>query len=279
MRVKGCAVGLLVCGLVAFTGTAAHAVGTIAETGFNDALGINADGTPGSPYLAGGTVVGKGASEPLWGGTTWSWVPGKNNGTAIAQGRVIKEGDLALQMINPEPSGSSGAIHRTFPGLSGVNYFDTWLRVDSISPGAGLGFYLIEDATDHRASHCYVKNEGGEWNVRVRSGSGGNFDTGFNATPGQWHRLTERLDVTNQTYNVWFDGAMYGSTLDFIGSCNTIDTSRILLSGTLEQLVISEAYVDALQFTQKIPVNQAVPEPAGLALIGAALLGLRRRRR
>jgi hypothetical protein len=42
----------------------------IAETGFNDATGVNADATPGSPYQIGATVHNRGSVEPGW-SHTW----------------------------------------------------------------------------------------------------------------------------------------------------------------------------------------------------------------
>ena len=46
--------------------TAAGAATIVAECGFNDALGINADGTPDSPYEDGATIIGRGGAEPGW---------------------------------------------------------------------------------------------------------------------------------------------------------------------------------------------------------------------
>ncbi len=41
----------------------------IASSGFNDASGINGNGTPNSPYTIGQTAGGRGAGEPGWAGT------------------------------------------------------------------------------------------------------------------------------------------------------------------------------------------------------------------
>lgn len=52
----------IVC-LHAAAGSAAH---TVAETGFNDASGINSNPLQNSPYTLNSTVAGQGAGEPGW---------------------------------------------------------------------------------------------------------------------------------------------------------------------------------------------------------------------
>ena len=46
---------------------AAEQVRVIAETGFNDAIGINANGLADSPYQLHSPLNGQGGVEPLWG--------------------------------------------------------------------------------------------------------------------------------------------------------------------------------------------------------------------
>src|SRR5687767_10641294 len=62
------------------------------QTAFNDAAGIHADPTPGSPF-APGPVAGGGGAEPGWAGP---WF-----GAGDVQNAVVFEGDQAVQIGNP----------------------------------------------------------------------------------------------------------------------------------------------------------------------------------
>ena len=77
---------------LAFTSLEDRNVPSTVEAGFNDALGINADATPNSPYTLGGDVIGAGIGEPGWTG------PWQVSGQCVVETSNVFEGDGAMHM-------------------------------------------------------------------------------------------------------------------------------------------------------------------------------------
>src|SRR4051794_9926886 len=95
---------------------AAHAgaAAMVAQSGFNDAAGINSNITQDSPYTLGQTVDGRGSEEPGWAGP-WSisrggGAGGTEAGTAQAAAAFEGDGGLALDGL---PSTGEMWAHRS----------------------------------------------------------------------------------------------------------------------------------------------------------------------
>src|SRR5262249_49054429 len=103
----------------------------IAQAGFNDASGINSNGTPNSPYTIGGPVAGAGVGEPGWAGP---WI-----GSGTVQSTTTFEGDGAVEII---PTSANQRV-LSMP-LAGHIHIDQYVL---FAPGAQLIVYTDQGTT------------------------------------------------------------------------------------------------------------------------------------
>jgi hypothetical protein len=256
---KGSTIGLAIAAILLGAGQTQAA--TIAECGFNDDAGINADGVPNSPYQAYATTLGRGAGEPSWTGTWTGWPDSAN---FQAQPDVVMEGDLALS-VSYTPGGPS--TMREYVDQTGTFYVDFFLLANDLGTGAAL-IYTGEDSFD---AHNVATNVSFQPDTSITLNDGGSWEsTGFSWVPGQWTRVTERIDVPNQTYRLWINGQEYlaPDPIDFRHATATlVDDIRFLHSITGGD----DFYVDAIRILDSDPF--IIPEPSTL-LIWSLLAGL-----
>ena len=88
----------------------------IAACGFNDAVGINSDSTPNSPYKLNDTVNGYGTTEPGWGGSTWSTDPSPAHATTVTTSPY--EGDGCMELAPANSLGETSWITSTVGNAS-----------------------------------------------------------------------------------------------------------------------------------------------------------------
>lgn len=200
--------GLLLLGATAALPVAAATI--VVQTGFNDASGIHSDGAADSPYELGVTIDGQGATEPGWAGN-WNTQSGSNT-LGIVQDAITYEGDGALHLDRTLNTGRFWSDAQT--GMVSVDY-----RVRFTTNSRTVGYtYGDSNSTGDHATAWRAMPDG---TIDVHDGSiGSNRDTGFSYVPDQWHRITQLIDVPNQTYRFFFDDTEYlaPELLDFRGT-------------------------------------------------------------
>jgi hypothetical protein len=243
--------------LLVFFGQASRAA-VVAETGFNDALGINSNGTTDSPYELNATAHGQGAGETGWLGT-WQVVSGPVTNSNV-QNTVTLEGDGALHAQPTTNTYRSWAAPQ-----SGIFTVEQYLRFTENSRSV---IYLYESS----GGVISAGESGPVWNafpdgtvsVNDGIGDGGGMieDTGFDWEADVWHKFTTLVDVPSQTYRFFMDGNEYlaPDPLGFRGAPTSIDSINYLaeVSG-------SGTYIDSLRI---------VPEPSTFMLVAIGLLGM-----
>src|SRR5262245_22088764 len=198
----------------------------VAQTGFNDAAGINSNPVPGSPYSL-GLVAGAGGVEPGWLGP-WSDGPM----IALVQNVATFEGDQALRI--PATTAPSRALATP---VTGTLTIEQAVRFDA---GARLVAYTELEATGES-----IANQGAVWQAfpdnsfRVVDGMrDGCIDcpvliTPFQWSPGVWYQVTTMIDVAAGTWDFFVDGVHYDAPhpLGFRGAPLMLDRIRYLSEG------------------------------------------------
>jgi hypothetical protein len=180
---------------------------TIAQSGFNDAVGMNSDSIPNSPYQFGETIHGRGTSEPDWGG---AW--------RVSDGGCDCGYDLGKAENNPVWEGD-GAVHlRVSQTLR-----ETWIHRQWAEPQ--FDRFILEQrirlpANGVLGSRPYGNGFGPVWSVsngrfyaHDGDGHGGStpLDTGFRVVPLAWHNVSLVVDVAHQTFEFYVDGKRFES--------------------------------------------------------------------
>jgi parallel beta-helix repeat protein len=207
-------------------------VGTIIETGFNDASGINGNGTPNSPYAL-GPVHGNGAGEPGW---STPWLTG---GASLIQSAVVFEGDNALRVVPTSLPQRAWATPATdVLTIEQRVRFDSGARVVAYSQTAGSGEGSQGAVWTADGTRFYVLDG-------HRNGSGSVIDTNLRWVPGTWYDVKSVIDVKNGGWEFYVNGVPFaaGRPLGFRGTPNYLDTIRYLSEGS------GSAYVDAIRIT------------------------------
>lgn len=257
----------------------------IAQTGFNDATGINSNATPNSPYqfspldFGASSVHGHGIGEPGWGVNTPYWIVGGTVSTATAQSDVTYEGDGAMWVRD------SSNPQRSFPEQStGELLVEQYVRMAFAVSPATLMFNLNNDPDTTSSGHILPSHPsyvGPEWiadsdhHFKVIDGVGDGslnhvVDTGLIWMPGQWHRIDMLIDISSRSWQFSADGVPFSSPqpIGFVGSIDSLAALEYIGTST-------GAYVDALSIA-------SIPEPnsvmlAALSFIGFAARGWTRR--
>lgn len=207
---------------VAQPASAASVVKVIAETGFNDAVGINANGVANSPYSLNLPLPGQGGAEPGW-ANAWQGHP---DYARVSTARPW-EGDGQATMLP-----TSNTLRAWNVPQSGSFVIDQYLRLTANSQ---IVFYIENSA--------FGTTNIGQGPVALFLPSGavaavfGTRDgcdtcpsqpTGFHWTPGEWHRLSFLVDVPAKSYDLYFDGVKFATETrpGFRGSPTAIDRIR-----------------------------------------------------
>src|SRR5262245_61274892 len=175
---------------LAFTPLEDRTVPSMVEAGFNDALGINADGTPNSPYTLGGNLNGTGASETGW---TGPWVVGGGAQCVVDTSNVF-EGDGSMYL----GGGTVGSIRELSNGITAGKI--TVSQMIFVPPGGGVIQYLLD-------SGLAGADEGGsaQWsaiaskNFGIRSGGVDQY-TGIPVPINQWVQVSAQVDMSARTW-------------------------------------------------------------------------------
>jgi Ca2+-binding RTX toxin-like protein len=238
----------------------------IAQSGFNDAAGINGNGTANAPFRLNAPLQNQGSGESGWGG---SW-QGAGVATVVVGQR--QEGDGALFL-----SSNSGA-QRTLT-FSGTNQFvfDQWLRLE-----AGAGAFTARLQRSNQAGS--PSGAAVQWQVApggtfaVMDGNGDSAadlvpeDTGIAVALDTWTRVTVVVDRNARTWEFYVNGVKYDAPdpLGYWGNLSSpdqiaytserssgvwIDGIRVLAGQQVSPLSSNEATV-SLTVGPLSPVNE-----------------------
>jgi len=221
----------------------AQAQELIVETGFNDASGINANGTANSPYENGTSPEGQGIGEPRW-RSTWIDAPNRT-GTGVIQSTSIFEGDQALQLEGDRvPSDADAVFYRQFPqrssGTMNVQYrfnIDTWL--DTSANGSTL-IYMQEIGSLATVStpigpNIRINDDGSLDAIGAGEGGAHLLDvySSFDFVEDTWYQIELDIDLDAQTYRILVDGNDVGSDFNFRQAVSQIGRIQIWQDATL----------------------------------------------
>lgn len=223
----------------------------IAQAGFNDAAGINANATPNSPYTLGGPVNGAGLGEPGW-STNWF-------GGGTVQTSTMFEGDGAVQITPVAAMGRNLATPQT-----GKFSIEQYVR---FAAGARLVTYTDQHTPEGEIYQGAIWQAFPDGKFYAIDGVGDGAIvapqefSGFTWQPNVWYKVGIAVDVAEQTWEFFVNDAKYLSPdpLGFRGTPTFLDRIRYQSEGS------GPVFVDALTIT---------PEPSTVMImsIGVALL-------
>jgi hypothetical protein len=199
----------------------------IASAGFNDARGMNSKPGPGSPYPLDTPNREGGAGEPGWVG------PWEAHPRATYQSKVVFEGDGAL-FLQGSPNVGPNYSRQWTKAQTGRFQVEFYLQVPG---GSHLGGYVWQHPLGADVS-------GPTWNVSNGKFIAQNKDTGFKCVPGQWYKVTLRIDGEKETWEFFVDDKRFESPqpLKFRGKVAYLDAINFLIEGGV--------YLDALRVTE-----------------------------
>jgi serine/threonine protein kinase len=204
----------------------------IASAGFNDARGMNSNPVPGSPYPLDTSNREGGIGEPGWKGP-WSDGTKPTNPDATFQSKVVFEGDGAL-FLKGRPNFGPNYGRQLAQAQTGKFQVEYYLQVPA---GSSCGGYVWQHPGGADVS-------GPNWGARDGKFSVHTQDTGFKCVPGQWYKVTLRIDVAKHTWEFFVDDKRFESPkpLGFRGKVQYLDYINFLVEGGV--------YIDALRVTR-----------------------------
>jgi hypothetical protein len=200
----------------------------IASSGFNDASGMNSNPVPGSPFPLDAPNREGGAGEPGWKGP-WSAHP-----RAVFQSKVVFEGDGALY-LQGSPNIGPNYGRQLAQAQTGKFQVEYHLQVPA---GSSCGGYIWQDR-EGGAFHS-----GPNWGARGGKFNVNGQDIALKCVPGQWHKVTLRIDVAKQTWEFFVDDQRFESPkpLPFRTTVQYLDYINFLVEGGV--------YIDDLRVTR-----------------------------
>jgi hypothetical protein len=152
------------------------------------------------------------------------------------QTKVVFEGDGALY-LRGRPNFGPNYMRQLAKPQTGRFQVEFYLQV---AAGGSIGGYLWQDlhgGADHSGPNWGAGN--GKFSVQ------GYPDTGFKIVPGQWYKVTFRIDVPKQTWEFFLDDKRFESPqpLKFRAKVEYLDVINFLAGDGV-------AYIDALRVTR-----------------------------
>jgi hypothetical protein len=279
------AIGLVIG--VSLIGRVANAV-IIAETGFNDASGINSDGTANTPYTLGAQLHGNGAVETGWAGawnqtTTVSATRGSVNTTTVF------EGDGAARFESGPGTNSAAntanfnrSMSSTFS--TGIFTVDYYFRVEQMTNNRTMVLYSGSNGGTQHSSLIQITHTAADGNFNLGgyhgNGAGGItlIDSNQDLAPNTWYKLTAKLDIDALNWDLLLNDA---EVLSDLGFRHNTSAALSWIQANVDRGNNATGGVGQIAYLDAVTISQ-VPEPSALLIsacgvIGATLL-LRRTR-
>jgi hypothetical protein len=167
----------------------------IASSGFNNHRGVNSSPVPGSPFPLDTPNREGGVGEPGWAGP-WDKSP-----DISFQSKVVFEGDGALYLKGRPNFGPYCRRVLTQPQTT---RFQVEYRVQV---PAGTNNYALQIWKDYNSGPF---SSGPISGVHDGKFTGNELpDSGFKSVPGQWHKVTMRIDIPKQNWELFVDDKHY----------------------------------------------------------------------
>ena len=198
----------------------------IASTGFNHAKGLHSD-LEKAPFPLDASDRAGGYGEPGWAGP-WPAHP-----KATFQSKVVFEGDAALYL---EGSPNFGPNYGRQLAKAQTGKFQVEHHVQ-VPGGSSFGAYVWQHPRGADVSGPTWGARNGKFYVHAQ-------ETDVKCVPGQWYKVTLRIDVASHTWEFFVDGKRFASTqpLKFRGKVEYLDYINFLVEGGV--------YIDDLRVTR-----------------------------
>ncbi len=252
------------------------------QSGFNDASGINSDGTTNSPFNTGNVSLhGQGGAEAGWAGP-WRM----STGSAVVNSATTFEGDGAAKFFQ-----NTAAADRTLATAPTDPFSISFRLMLSAAPTRDFIFRAYDNSILPNIFSAIAVQWAinPDFELAVLDGvedsveTGGTYaeGTGMFLTAGVWHELTTVIDPVSRTWDIFLDGVEFlePDPLGFRGVPVNIDSIQFL-----NEIAAPEgSFVDAVTINTDLspppPPPPSVPEPSVSVLTALGLLGFAARRR
>ena len=155
---------------------------------------MNSNPVPGSPFILDTPNKEGGLGEPGWTG------PWPANADAVYQSKVVFEGDGALY-LKGRPN--FGPYHRRVLAQPQTGRFQVEYRVQvPAGTNYNLQFWKDYDSGPFGSGPISGVQDGKFTGNEV-------LDTGFKCEPGRWYKVTMRIDVPKQNWELFVDDKHY----------------------------------------------------------------------
>lgn len=238
------------------------------QSGFNDASGINSDGTSHSPFNTGNlSLNGQGTGESGWAGP-WSM----SVGSAIVNSATTYEGDGAAAFFQ-----NTAAADRTLAVAPTAPFsIDFRLMVPSVITRDVI-FRLYDSGIANITSAIAVQLQVETDNqfrvldgIEDSAGTGVATEaTGLYLTPGTWHDVGVIVDPITRTWDFYLDGVHYNAPdpLGFRGVPVNLNSIQFLN----EIASPAGSYIDAVTINTDL-APPPIPEPSISVMLALGLL-------
>ncbi len=198
----------------------------LATSGFNDASGLNANGSLNSPFNTGNvTVNGQGTGEPGWAG---NWF--LSTGAAVVTNSASYEGDGSLAFFQ-----NTAAADRKL-SVAPTTPFQIDIRVMVPSTiTRDVIFRVYDSGISNIVNAIGVQwSIGADYTFSVGDGIGDTSNnvenTGLKLTPGEWANVTVVIDPVSRTWTFAVNGQQYNAPdpLGFRGNPVKLDSIQYL---------------------------------------------------
>lgn len=199
----------------------------LATSGFNDAIGLNSNPEPDSPFEIGTSLHNEGVGEPGW-DLPWQQLGGFDDRVPV-QTEWVFEGDAAIRLFADRIFGSS--MERAWFDIVPKVRVDQYVLVRPAAGMAGqVGRTGNGEVLPRMAARWQIGSDG---RISVREGAR-SIDTGFFTLPNVWNKYSVIVDTESQTWEFLFNDQKFETAdpLPFMNQMFFVDRVNLMASGT-----------------------------------------------